>query len=739
MNNLIMIRKAFPLSLWRSARGRLLLLVLLIVAPTLAIQVAGAWNDLQKEIQTRKIDAMGIMTHAQGDFKTLLAGTNAVFADLVRLNEMRRPDNCAQMFNALRLAYERLAPQVKNIGLSDAQGNIYCAVQPVLGKSSIAEEPFFQDAVKSLDTALGVYANDPLTGIPALNFAYPVLSFNGQIQTVVFVIYDTRWLELWLNEITLPNDTTLSLLGPDGNVLQEYRNGEVLQDDPDQNAAWLAPLLAGQEVVESRDEDGIRRLHALVPLAQDSHTAGYLELGYPVEELYAQANTALRWKLALLGLAFLAVLVLAWWGSELLFLHPLGNLMQVVNQLQAGDLHARTVAGYGLTELTQLSQAFNRMANALQQRETDRQQAQAHLQESEERFRAVLDNAAVGMAVMSLDRHITQINQRAMWLTGYSAEELFDLNPSLLAVEEDRYLDRELFLELIDGRRDQYTVEKRYIRKDGSIFWGRVNFSAVRGGDGRPLYTIGMIEDITEEKRGAEKLAAQEAEHRRALERRITERTEELNKANELLQQKAAQDAVTAERTRLARELHDAVTQTLFSATLIADVLPDLWEHNPIDGRRRLAELHQLTRGALAEMRALLVELRPNALIEVPLPTLLRQLAEAFTGRARINVQLSVDGQCQLSPDMQVALYRIVQEALNNIAKHSKATQAMITLRLGDSMRVTVADNGAGFDPSTVTADHLGLKIMRERAEAIGAKFSLYSEPGEGTQISVVW
>jgi signal transduction histidine kinase len=266
-----------------------------------------------------------------------------------------------------------------------------------------------------------------------------------------------------------------------------------------------------------------------------------------------------------------------------------------------------------------------------------------------------------------------------------------------------------------------------------------VNFSAVRGPAGAPLYTIGTIEDITREKQAAEKLAAQEAEHRLTLEQRIRERTEALNQANELLGKKAAQEAVAAERTRLARELHDAVTQTLFSATLIADVLPDIWEMDPAEGRRRLSELHILTRGALAEMRALLVELRPNALVEAPLPVLLRQLAEAITGRARIRVELSVDGQRTLPPDVQVALYRIVQEALNNIVKHARATQALVTLRLGEAVRLTVVDNGAGFDPSTVTADHLGLKIMRERAEAAGAKLTLYSEPGEGSQITVFW
>jgi PAS domain S-box-containing protein len=390
----------------------------------------------------------------------------------------------------------------------------------------------------------------------------------------------------------------------------------------------------------------------------------------------------------------------------------------------------------------------------------EQKRIESELRQSEARFRAMFDSAAVGVAVMTLDRHIVQINQTAARLTGYTSEEIGQFDPSMLAVEEDRYLDRDLFQELVDGKRSQYTTEKRYIRKDGTIFWGRVNFAAVADAEGKPLYTIGMIEDITDEKRAAERLAAQEAEYRRSLEQRIAERTSELNTANALLQHKAAQDAVTAERTRLARDLHDAVTQTLFSTTLIADVLPDIWAMNPDEGRRRLEEVRQLTRGALAEMRTLLVELRPNALVEVPLPTLLRQLTEAMIGRSRISIQLSAEGGAgdasarKLPADVQVGLYRIAQEALNNVVKHAKASQAVVTLRRGEIIpgeqvsgeqvrgevvRLTVADNGAGFDPSIVTADHLGLKIMRERAEAIGAKLTIYSEPGEGTQISVVW
>jgi signal transduction histidine kinase len=138
-------------------------------------------------------------------------------------------------------------------------------------------------------------------------------------------------------------------------------------------------------------------------------------------------------------------------------------------------------------------------------------------------------------------------------------------------------------------------------------------------------------------------------------------------------------------------------------------------------------------------MRTLLVELRPNALVDVPLPILLRQLTEAMIGRTRVNILLNIEGERKLPPEVQVGLYRVTQEALNNIGKHAKATQAIVNLRLGDIVRLTIEDDGKGFDPTEVTADHLGLKIMRERAEAIGAKFSVYSEPGDGTQISFIW
>jgi PAS domain S-box-containing protein len=209
---------------------------------------------------------------------------------------------------------------------------------------------------------------------------------------------------------------------------------------------------------------------------------------------------------------------------------------------------------------------------------------------------------------------------------------------------------------------------------------------------------------------------------------------------NARLRSQAAASAVATERNRLARDLHDAVTQTLFSASLIAEVLPRIWERNPDEAVRRVQELRELTRGALAEMRTLLLELRPSALIEAEPSELFKHLIDAFTGRARLPVQFSINGKGDLHPDVKVALYRIAQEALNNISKHSEATQVKFNFDCcPQSAELWIEDNGQGFAVNQGLPEHLGLGIMRERAESINAELSIISEHGKGTVISVLW
>ena len=209
---------------------------------------------------------------------------------------------------------------------------------------------------------------------------------------------------------------------------------------------------------------------------------------------------------------------------------------------------------------------------------------------------------------------------------------------------------------------------------------------------------------------------------------------------NAMLRTQTAEIAAISERNRLARDLHDAVSQTLFSASLIAEVLPKLWERNPQAGRQKLDELRLLTRGALSEMRTLLLELRPGTLSDMDLGDLYRHLANAFTGRNRLIVELNVDGQIELPVDVKEVFYRIAQEALNNVSKHADATRVEMTLARADNQVIlTVQDYGRGFVTKDISPQSMGLKIMQERANSIGACLLVQSTPETGTCINLSW
>jgi signal transduction histidine kinase len=212
-----------------------------------------------------------------------------------------------------------------------------------------------------------------------------------------------------------------------------------------------------------------------------------------------------------------------------------------------------------------------------------------------------------------------------------------------------------------------------------------------------------------------------------------------------------ARDLVaTEERNRLARDLHDSVTQVLFSASLVAEVLPNIWRRDPARAMQSLEELRRLTRGALAEMRTMLLELRPAAVVKSPLHELLAQLTEAITSRGQLPFRLFIERTPPLPEDVHTVFYRIAQEALNNVAKHAQASQVTLNLdarpltrqQAGEQeveVMLVIEDDGAGFSPENEQVEHLGLGIMRERAANIQAALTIESETGKGTRVTLIW
>jgi signal transduction histidine kinase len=208
---------------------------------------------------------------------------------------------------------------------------------------------------------------------------------------------------------------------------------------------------------------------------------------------------------------------------------------------------------------------------------------------------------------------------------------------------------------------------------------------------------------------------------------------------NARLYEQAQVAAVDAERQRMARALHDSVTQSLYSMTLFAEGWRTLAEQgrlsDPIDCFRQLEDIGQQ---ALKEMRLLLHQLRPPILEEVGLIGALQHRLDAVEQRVGIETSLQVKGEVHnLAFPVEEQLFRIAQEALNNALRHANATESAVCLQAQDERIVlSVRDNGDGFDQET-TALGMGLKNMRERAQAIGGRLSVTSQSGQGTTIVV--
>ncbi len=325
----------------------------------------------------------------------------------------------------------------------------------------------------------------------------------------------------------------------------------------------------------------------------------------------------------------------------------------------------------------------------------------------------LFDITSDAIIVIDAQQSVLRFNRGAEEIFGYQAAEMVGqplnrLLPDRFAHVHHSHVRQ--FGESVDQSRDM--GDRRAIaglRKDGSEFPATAGISKLEQSK-QQLFAV-ILKDVTEQRRVEEEARAQ-----------------------------STQAAIAAERNRLARDLHDAVTQSLFSASVMAEVLPKLWESDREKGLAQLQDIRQLTRGALAEMRTLLLELRPTAIIDSALSELLTQLAEAARARSGIGVTVQADEQRHLPSDVHVAFYRIAQEALHNVSKHSKAQTANVQLSLLPNVSMLlIHDDGCGFEYNGIGASHLGLRIIHERAEEVGASVQIESASGHGTDVLVNW
>jgi PAS domain S-box-containing protein len=336
------------------------------------------------------------------------------------------------------------------------------------------------------------------------------------------------------------------------------------------------------------------------------------------------------------------------------------------------------------------------------------------LYQSEARFRTIYEKAGVGILIKGINGRMLDCNPAFQTMLGYSSGDLVQLEYLDITHPLDKGISRKLFNELIAGKRKSYSIEKRYLHKNGQVVWGRITASLVHGQDGRPRFVIGMVENITENKQ---------------IEAELNELQQRLMQGREM------------ERLRMAQDIHDGPLQEIigvsYQITELESVIKDDAGSEQLQSIR--AALQQLTNS----VRTICGELRPPTLAPFGLEKTILSHAEEFQEahpELTINLELVKDGQI-LPEQVRIVLFRIYQESLNNILRHAQATTVKINFILDDEKAVLeIQDDGTGFVlpgrwVKMARQGHLGLVGAMERAKEVGGALEVVTAPGQGTLI----
>lgn len=364
-------------------------------------------------------------------------------------------------------------------------------------------------------------------------------------------------------------------------------------------------------------------------------------------------------------------------------------------------------------DMTEAKQA----QEALREIDNEQKRTQAALKQAEEKYRGIFENAIEGIFQSSPDGSFLSANPAMARMFGYdSAEELINDRRD---IERQHYVDprrRQLFQKLISDKGLVQSFELQAYRKDRTIIWTSENVRAVRDEKGAILYYEGIVEDVT---------------HRKNIE---VERVELLRRIV---------SAQEDEQRRISRELHDQMGQSLAALLLGLKSLKDSVKE--AGGKQFIQRLQDITNRIADEMHSLIRELRPTALDDLGLHTALANYVEEWSQRSNLEFDFHANGLLdqRLPTQLESTIYRIVQEAVNNVIKHANAENVSIILeKRGNRVLLIVEDDGVGFDvegllETPAKKRRLGLLGMQERVALVGGSLSIESTPGVGTTVLV--
>jgi len=342
---------------------------------------------------------------------------------------------------------------------------------------------------------------------------------------------------------------------------------------------------------------------------------------------------------------------------------------------------------------------------------TDQRHAEQELRTSEQRFRNSFAHSATGMLLVDLDGRFVETNRAYSEITGYTQTELQSLTFLDITHPEDVNRCARPFRQMLNGKIPSYLIEKRYVRKDGGVVWARISSTLLRDVRNNPSHAVVIVEDITERKRVEGQIGT--------LSRRLLHVQDE-------------------ERKRLARELHDSTAQSIAAMCMNLGVLGESANLLDQPAQKALTECLEIGEQCIRELRTFSYLLHPPVLDDMGLSSALKWYVEGFVQRSRIEVALDISPDLgRLSSELELTLFRVVQESLTNIHRHSGSRSAMIRIvRYPNEVLLQVRDYGCGIAGAsgngngTTPQAGVGIAGMRERARQVGGHLRIHSRPG---------
>ncbi|HEX9092128.1 MAG TPA: PAS domain S-box protein, partial [Anaerolineales bacterium] len=361
---------------------------------------------------------------------------------------------------------------------------------------------------------------------------------------------------------------------------------------------------------------------------------------------------------------------------------------------------------------------------------SDRKRAEMALRESEQTYRALFENAGDAIILTGIEGNILHVNHKAVAMLGFGQEELQTISIYDITIP-DEFSDVRMNMDrLVKGDRLPPYI-RHFLMKSNEVLPTENNTVLVRDAEGKPKFFQNISRDITE------RIKAEQAQ---------SQLLEEIRRSNEQMRDLALrlQEVQELERQELATVLHDRVGQNLTGLNLNLKILQNqLKPQDKSEIQKRLNDSLMMVEETTHKIRDVMADLNPPVLEEYGLLAAIKWYGGDFTNRTGITTLVKGDkNDPRLSSRVDKILFRLVQEMLNNVAKHAEASRVVISIKsTKETFSVTVKDDGLGFDPhgnkNPASEPHWGLLSMQQRATSIGANLVIDSNPGQGTEVCV--